>query len=274
MDFALFMFIALVATGAIWAMDRLWWSPIRMRAADALAKAGQDEAEVNKARREPVLVEYARAFFPVILLVFLLRSFLVEPFRIPSGSMMPGLLAGDFILVNKYTYGIRLPVMNRKILDISAPRHGDVMVFRFPGDPATNFIKRVIGLPGDRIAYRDKQLTINGKPVPQRPSGDYTYSEHGDRSNHVIFTRRLQETMDGRTHDILVTDSGGSGSLEFTVPPGQYFVMGDNRDRSNDSRFWGTVPEENVVGRAFFIWFSWDMVRGGVAWDRIGNSIE
>jgi len=271
MDFALFMFIALVATGLIWGMDRLWWAPARSRAAEVLARAGQGEAEISKARREPLLVEYARAFFPVILLVFLLRSFLVEPFRIPSGSMMPGLLAGDFILVNKYTYGIRLPVINRKILEIGAPRHGDVMVFRFPGDPSTNFIKRVIGLPGDRIVYRDKQLTINGRAMPQNPQGDYTYSEHGD---HLIFARRLRETINGRGHDILISEGAGSGILEFTVPAGQYFVMGDNRDRSNDSRYWGTVPEENVVGRAFFIWFSWDMAKGGVAWNRIGNSIE
>jgi signal peptidase I len=255
-------------------MDRLWWAPVRARAAEALQRAGQGEAEVSKARREPVLVEYARAFFPVILLVFLLRSFLVEPFRIPSGSMMPGLLAGDFILVNKFTYGIRLPVINKKVIGLGSPRHGDVMVFRFPGDPGTNFIKRVIGLPGDRIAYRDKQLAINGQVMPQTPQGDYTYSERGDPADHVVFTRKLRETIDGREHDILVSEGAGSGTFEFTVPPGQYFVMGDNRDRSNDSRYWGTVPEENVVGRAFFIWFSWDTVKGGVAWSRIGNSIE
>jgi signal peptidase I len=187
---------------------------------------------------------------------------------------MPGLLAGDFILVNKYTYGIRLPVINRKILDIGTPRHGDVMVFRFPGDPGTNFIKRVIGLPGDRVVYRNKQLTINGQVMSQGLRGDYTYSERGDRADQLIFTRRLRETIDGREHDILISEGAGAGTLEFTVPPGQYFVMGDNRDRSNDSRYWGTVPEENVVGRAFFIWFSWDMVKGGVAWSRIGNSIE
>jgi len=274
MDFALFMFIALVATGVIWGADRLLWAPARVRAAEALQKAGQGEPEIDKARREPLLVEYARAFFPVILLVFLLRSFLVEPFRIPSGSMMPGLLAGDFILVNKYTYGIRLPVINKKILDIGAPRHGDVMVFRFPGEPGTNFIKRVIGLPGDRIVYRDKQLSINGRAMPQTPLGDYTYSESGDRGDHVNFSRRLRETIDGRGHEILISEGTGSGTFEFTVPPGQYFVMGDNRDRSNDSRYWGTVPEENVVGRAFFIWFSWDMVKGNVAWTRIGNSID
>jgi signal peptidase I len=270
MDFALIMLVALVATGVIWAADRLLLAPARSRTAEALTRAGENESAIEKARREPLLVEYARAFFPVILAVFLLRSFLVEPFRIPSGSMMPGLLAGDFILVNKYTYGLRLPVINRKVVGLGSPAHGDVMVFRFPGDPSVNYIKRVVGLPGDKIVYRDKRLTINGQPVPQAPAGDYTYSESGD---HLIFARRMTERLDGVEHDILVSEGQGAG-LEFTVPEGHYFVMGDNRDRSNDSRYWGAVPEANVVGRAFFIWFSWDMVKGGVAWSRIGNSIH
>jgi signal peptidase I len=271
MDFALFMLVALVVTGVLWAVDHFLWAPQRRRAAEALTSAGKPADEISKARREPVLVEYARAFFPVILLVFLLRSFLVEPFRIPSGSMMPGLLAGDFILVNKFTYGLRLPVIHHKLVELGAPRHGDVMVFRFPADPSVNYIKRVVGLPGDRIVYRDKVLHINGQPMPQSLAGDYTYTETGD---HLIFARRLREQIDGVNHDILVSDAASAGLLEFTVPEGHYFVMGDNRDRSNDSRYWGTVPEANVVGRAFLIWFSWDMVKGGVAWNRIGNSIH
>jgi signal peptidase I len=145
------------------------------------------------------------------------------------------------------------------------------MVFRFPGDPSVNYIKRVVGLPGDRIVYRDKQLTINGQPMRITPDGDYTYLESGD---HMIFARRQREDLDGVDHDILVSDGPGSGTLEFTVPDGHYFVMGDNRDRSNDSRYWGTVPEANVVGRAFLIWFSWDTVNGGVAWGRIGGTIH
>jgi len=273
-DFAFFMLLALLATGVIWAADRIFWLPKRNRRVETLRNKGQDDSIVSRAGREPVVVEYARAFFPVILFVFVLRSFLVEPFRIPSGSMMPGLLAGDFILVNKYTYGIRIPVINIKILDVSSPKRGDVMVFRYPGDPATNFIKRVIGLPCDRIASRDKPLIINGTPVPQSLRGDYTYSERGDRADHVLFSRQMRETLDDRAHDILVTDLPGSGTDEYTVPQGHYFVMGDNRDRSNDSRFWGPVPEANVVGRAFFVWFSWDMIHGGIAWKRIGNSIE
>ena len=271
MDFALIMFVALVATGIIWAADHFIWAPLRGRTAEALQKSGGPEAAIEKARREPVLVEYARAFFPVILIVFLLRSFLVEPFRIPSGSMMPGLLAGDFILVNKYNYGLRLPVINKKVVSLGEPKHGDVMVFRYPGDPSVNYIKRVIGLPGDRIMYRDKQIYINGTLMPQTADGDYTYTESGD---HVIFARRVHEQIDGVKHDILLGEGQGGGVLEFTVPEGQYFVMGDNRDRSNDSRYWGTVPEANVIGRAFLIWFSWDMTNGGVAWRRIGASIH
>lgn len=271
MDFALIMFIALLATGLIWAADHFIWAPVRARTAAALQKAGEPEAAVNNARHEPLIVEYARAFFPVILFVFLLRSFLVEPFRIPSGSMMPGLLAGDFILVNKYTYGLRLPVINRKVVDLSAPKRGDVMVFRFPGDLSVNYIKRVIGLPGDRIVYRDKKLFINNQPMLQTPVGDYTYTESGD---HIMFARILKEQIDGVEHNILHGEGQNPGVLEFSVPEGHYFTMGDNRDRSNDSRYWGMVPEANVVGRAFLVWFSWDMVKGGVSWSRIGSSIQ
>jgi len=270
MDFSLLMLIALVVTGLIWAADHFVLAP-RRRAHGAPAQADTEAQHAGKPAREPLLVEYARAFFPVILLVFLLRSFLVEPFRIPSGSMMPGLLPGDFILVNKYTYGLRFPVINQKMIDVGSPRHGDVMVFRFPGDPSINYIKRVIGLPGDRIVYRDKQLMINGQPIPQMPMGDYSYTESGDR---LIFAHLQQEQIDGVNHEILLSAGESGGVLEFTVPEGQYFVMGDNRDRSNDSRYWGTVPEANIVGRAFLIWFSWDMVKGGVAWNRIGNSIK
>jgi signal peptidase I len=271
MDFALIMFIALLTTGFIWAADHFIWAPMRGRAAAALQKAGEPETTVNKVRHEPLIVEYARAFFPVILFVFLLRSFLVEPFRIPSGSMMPGLLAGDFILVNKYTYGLRLPVINRKVVDLNAPKRGDVMVFRFPGDLSVNYIKRVIGLPGDHIVYRDKKLFINNQPMLQIPLGDYTYTESGE---HMIFARILKEQIDNIEHNVLHGEGQNPGVLEFSVPEGHYFMMGDNRDRSNDSRYWGMVPEANVVGRAFLIWFSWDMVKGGVSWSRIGSSIQ
>lgn len=271
MDFALIMFVALVVTGVIWIADHFLLAPRRARVAETLRQAGAAPEVVQKTQRESVVAEYARAFFPVILIVFLLRSFLVEPFRIPSGSMMPGLLAGDFILVNKFTYGLRIPVINLKAVEVHEPHRGDVMVFRYPHDTSINYIKRVIGLPGDRIVYRDRQLTVNGQVMEQSPAGDYTYSES---DAHITFSRRMHEKIGGREHDILLSEGSISGTLEITVPEGHYFVMGDNRDRSNDSRFWGTVPEANIVGRAFLIWFSWDTVQGGVAWKRIGNSIH
>jgi signal peptidase I len=272
MDFAFIMLVALVATGVIWAADRLLLAAGRERTAEALTRAGEPPAAVERARREPVLVEYARAFFPVILVVFLLRAFLVEPFRIPSGSMLPSLLIGDFILVNKYRYGLRLPVLNRKVIEVDSPKRGDVMVFRFPGDESINYIKRVVGLPGDHIVYRDRKLYINGQLMTQAPVDAYEYSEPGQPR---IPAQRYRETLNGVVHDILLSETADTTPLEFTVPEAQYFVMGDNRDRSNDSRYWGTVPEQNIVGKAFLIWFSWDFSNGGgVIWKRIGNAIN
>ncbi len=273
MDFALLMLVALLISGLIWALDRILMAPRRRQNVERLGREGAAAAVLARAGKESLLVEYARAFFPVILFVFLLRAFLVEPFRIPSGSMLPSLRIGDFILVNKYTYGLRLPVVNRKFLEIGAPRRGDVIVFRFPGDPSINYIKRVAGLPGDRISYREKVLYVNGTAMPQSPAdSDFTYSEG---SEHAINARRLSERLDGIDHEILLINGPGQGSLEFVVPAGHFFVMGDNRDRSNDSRYWGAVPEANVVGKAFMIWFSWDFGNGGsVLWSRIGNSIR
>ncbi len=271
MDFSLIMLLALGVTGLIWGLDRAWWAPARARKSQILKTAGEPVEKIQKAAAEPVWIEYARAFFPVILVVFLLRSFLIEPFRIPSGSMLPSLLIGDFILVNKYTYGIRIPVINIKIMDVGNPRRGDVMVFRYPGNPSDNYIKRVAGLPGDHILYNNKKLYVNGKLMDQTEIGDYTYSEAGER--HVK-TRRLKEQLGDVEHDILHIDNWPSKNLDFTVPAGHYFVFGDNRDRSNDSRFWGPVPEQNIVGKAFMIWFSWDTANGGgVVLSRIGNFI-
>ena len=277
MDFALIMLLALGATGLIWLADTIFAKPARTRAAQAKAKAGADPEEVDQVYKESLLVEYARAFFPVILVVFLFRSFLVEPFRIPSGSMIPSLLIGDFILVNKYTYGLRLPILNKKILDVSQPKHGDVMVFRFPGDPSQNFIKRVIGLPGDHIVYKNKKLFINDVPMEQAVLEDYGYSEGKDSQGNdlQLTSRRMQEDLDGVPHSILLSDGPDQMPRDIIVPPHQYFVMGDNRDRSNDSRYWGTVPEQNIVGKAFLIWFSWDFTKGGpVNWGRIGHSVR
>ncbi len=277
MDFSLILFIALVATGLIWLWDRLIGA--RRRAAVATSVGAGEGSVMSRpsagstaAAKEPWLVEYARAFFPVILLVFLLRSFVVEPFRIPSGSMLPSLHVGDFILVNKFSYGIRLPIVNRKLVGTGSPGHGDVMVFRFPHDESVNFIKRVVGLPGDRVIYEDKTLYINGARIPQTRVGDYAFKEAGKRN---VAAERLRESLGAQSHDILSDKNKTMRRMEFSVPEGHYFVMGDNRDYSNDSRFWGFVPESHIVGKAFFIWFSWDSANGGgVNWGRIANTIR
>lgn len=276
MDFALIMLLILVGTGVIWGLDRLLWAESRERKFKALAQVGKAE-EAAHARKEPVYVEYARAFFPVILIVFLIRSFIVEPFRIPSGSMLPTLHIGDFILVNKFAYGIRLPVINSKIVDTDRPRRGQVMVFRFPGNPSINYIKRVVGIPGDHILYKEKRLYINGNPVEESGGRPYFFASAGDGQGEGL---RLTENLEGVKHDILTTDRPDMPVPEIVVPDGEYFVMGDNRDHSNDSRYWGFVPDRNLVGRAFLIWFSWDMVDQGkwfwqrVVWGRIGDTIH
>lgn len=276
MDFALAMLLVLTATGAILALERWLWAPARRRRAGTLVGTGAVAGD-GKGGKEPVIVEYARAFFPVILAVFLIRSFLAEPFRIPSGSMLPSLHIGDFILVNKFSYGIRLPVANAKLVDLGAPRRGEVAVFRFPSDPSINYIKRVVGVPGDRVVYKDKQLTINGVPMPQQDA--QAYAMFHTESGTGMLVRRVED-LDGARHDILLSDRPDPGPEQFTVPAGHYFVMGDNRDQSNDSRYWGFVPDENLVGRAFLIWFSWDAVSSErwfwqrIVWNRIGDTIH
>lgn len=278
MNFALILFIALVITGGIWLIDRLFLA--RHRPAGA---------------KLPMLVDYSKSFFPVILIVFLLRSFLVEPFKIPSGSMLPTLLVGDFILVNKYEYGIRLPVLNTKVIDIGQPARGDVMVFRFPQDPAVDYIKRVVAVPGDVVEYRDKRLFINGRAVPTRPAGVFEYTGQGlnfiradvwreylGNHGHTVMTQAGEVAM--RPYEV-VGDfphrehcSHSEQGFKCTVPGGHYFTLGDNRDASNDSRYWGFVPDENIVGRAFFIWWNFDdfvnMVSTFSAPERIGTVLE
>jgi len=274
LDFQAVMVLALLVTGLIWALDVYVLLPRRERTAATLAQQGGQEASeerLNRIRKEPVLVEYARSFFPIILVVLVLRSFLVEPFRIPSGSMMPTLLAGDFILVNKFSYGIRLPVVGTKVVDIGDPQRGDIVVFRFPKDPATDYIKRIVGLPGDHIRYSDKTVYINGERATQEYVGIYAGVGTGlGMSGASLRTEQLGEAR----HEILIQNSRRIAEGEFTVPAGHYFVMGDNRDNSNDSRFWGTVPEENLVGKAFMIWMNWDSARGGITWDRIGTMLD
>ncbi len=251
MNFALILFVLSVVTGLVTLADYLW-----------LRKGRGAEA------REPWWVEYPKSFFPVILVVFFLRSFIVEPFKIPSGSMVPTLVVGDFILVNKFTYGIRLPVINKKIIDINQPRRGDVMVFRYPDDPSLDYIKRVVGLPGDRIEYRNKRLFINGEEAARKALPDYLHRER------ISYSKQYAEKTGEVEHPILVEEDApasvpfvqqfpfrdncayNDSGLACTVPAGHYFMMGDNRDNSADSRVWGFVPDGNIVGRAFFIWFN------------------
>jgi signal peptidase I len=261
-DFPLILVTATFLTGGIWALDHWWWGPKR-RARMAGSMVSEDKT--------PWYVEYSRSFFPVILAVLVLRSFLVEPFRIPSGSMMPTLLVGDFILVNKYAYGLRLPVLNTRILDLGSPQRGDVVVFRYPKDPGVDYIKRVVALPGDKIAYYNKILTVNGRPAGQEARGVYQGKGQGAMMSGA---EQRVEQLEGVRHDILVRAGYPGVQGEFVVPEGHYFMMGDNRDNSNDSRYWGPVPEGNLVGRAFMIWMSWDTENGGVGWSRIGNSIH
>jgi signal peptidase I len=272
LDFPTILVAATFITGLIWAMDAVLWAPKRKQAAQALgAGGGADRDVVAAAMKEPTIVEYAKSFFPVILAVLLLRSFLVEPFRIPSGSMMPTLLVGDFILVNKYDYGIRLPVLNKKIIPIGSPKRGDVVVFRFPRDPGVDYIKRVIGLPGDHVVYKDKTLFINGKKIPQIPAGTYIGTGSGLSMSGADVR---VEALGNVKHRILVLPQVHSKDADVIVPKGHYFVMGDNRDNSNDSRYWGFVPDQNLVGKAFMIWMNWDTAAGGIGWDRIGDPID
>ncbi|WP_428354252.1 signal peptidase I [Methyloprofundus sp.] len=255
-DFSFFLFSASVVTGIIWGGYLFY-----------LKRSNTEYVEAN----EPLLVEYARSFFPVVLIVFILRSFIAEPFRIPSGSMMPTLLIGDFILVNKFTYGIRIPVINKKIIEMNEPERGDAVVFRYPKNPAVDYIKRVIGLPGDRITYKDKKLTINGIAMKQVSLGVYQGVGQGKTMDGAEL---IKEDLLPVEHEILINPHAPNIKGTFIVPKGQYFVMGDNRDNSNDSRYWGTVPEANLVGRAFFIWMNWDWENTGIGFSRIGTIIQ
>ena len=257
-SFPLFMILILALTGIIWLLDNLFFQKKRL--------AGV---------ADPTVVEYAKSFFPVILLVFLIRSFVAEPFKIPSGSMMPTLLAGDYILVNKYTYGLRVPLMNNVFYEVNHPKRGDIIVFHFPPDPKIDYIKRIVGLPGDKIAYQNKQLTINGEVQKITDLTSYDYVKPG---YNIIPAERKQEQLGGVKHDILnlpfegASDSGIGAQFargeSITVPAGHYFAMGDNRDDSADGRVWGFVPENNLVGKAFFIWFNFG------EFGRIGNSVK
>jgi len=254
-DFPTVMVALVILSGAVWAVDALFFAPRRRR---------------REVEHTPTIVEYARSFFPIFLLVFVLRSFIIEPFRIPSNSMMPTLLTGDFILVNKFGYGIRMPVIDKKLIPIGAPERGDVIVFRYPEDPSTPFIKRVVGIPGDQIAYYNKTLYVNGEPAPQEILGSYV-----GRGSGIGMTGASERTeqLDDARHEILVQEGYPSVTVDTVIPPGHYFVLGDNRDNSKDSRYWGTVPDELLIGKAFTIWMNWDWGHG-IDWGRIGKSIQ
>lgn len=226
----------------------------------------------KKDDRLPIISDYSRAFFPVLLIVFILRSFLFEPFRIPSGSLEPTLLMGDFILVNKYDYGLRLPVVHKKILDDHMPKHGDIIVFRWPGNPAVDFIKRVIGLPGDHISYINRDVYVNGVKMTQTFM-QKSLAQDEDNTERLLVEKN--ENLMGINHDIFVDPERQSRDYrDIVVPNGMYFVMGDNRDFSQDSRFWGFVPDKNIVGKAVMIWMSWDSIHKGVRWHRLGEAIR
>jgi signal peptidase I len=275
MNFALILFLLTVATGILWAIDRFHFR--KRRAPDA---------------PEPAWVEYAASFFPVLLVVFLLRSFVAEPFKIPSSSMRPTLQVGDFILVNKFTYGLRMPIVEAKFLPLGEPRRGDVVVFRYPVNPSQDFIKRVVGIGGDVVTYQDKKLTVNGKPFPQVRDGTYGYLE---TLRYETLDKYLETAHNGdATHAYAIgidpsrapvypqnvrpfpqRDNCDYNDRGFTckVPAGHYFMMGDNRDNSDDSRYWGFVPDDHIRGKAFFIWFNWDDI-ASFAWQRVGSGIR
>ena len=285
-NFALLLLLATVVTGLYWLAERFYFLPNRRKSAEALEAEAEarraslsaqgiradDGEHVAQARQrilmQPWWLDWTAGLFPVILAVFVLRSFLFEPFKIPSGSMIPTLLVGDLILVNKFAYGIRLPVFNTKLTEGTPPQRGDVMVFRYPPKPSLDYIKRVVGVPGDEVAYLNKKLTINGVPVSKTAVPDY-FDEDA-----MSYFKQFAEDLGGKHHRILNDDNRpatilAAESFPFRencrysvegvvckVPPGMYFMMGDNRDNSADSRYWGFVPDQNIVGRAFFIWMN------------------
>lgn len=284
-NFPFLLFLASLVTGAYWVAEIYYFKPLRLKAVGALEASdakrradlatkgiSQVDGDISEARQklimQPWWLDWTAGLFPVIVTVFLLRSFIVEPFKIPSGSMVPTLLVGDLILVNKFTYGVRLPVINTKVTDGNKPQRGDVMVFHYPPKPSVDYIKRVVGVPGDEIAYINKRLTINGQPQEISVMPEFLDEES------MRYYKQFEENLNGKKHRILNDDrrpafvdgadnfkgrEGCNYSIEGVrckVPDGQYFMMGDNRDNSLDSRYWGFVPEENIVGKAFFVWMN------------------
>ena len=274
-DLPLILTIIVGVSGIIWLLDSVFLSRPRAERLAALQQQfpkwnDRESADaklfIDAATRdasEPVIVEYAKSFFPVLAFVLVLRSFLYEPFQIPSSSMVPTLQVGDYILVNKFNYGLRLPVTRTKVWDVSSPERGDVMVFYPPHANTTYYIKRVIGVPGDRIQYRNKQLTVNGKPVPR----EWLAEIPGSRRLHI----GLEQPRDDKSHLVQVDLSRPIRDFSVVVRPGHYFMMGDNRDNSSDSRVWGQVPERDIVGQAVAIWLHWESVVGVPSFDSAGR---
>ena len=290
-NFSLILFVLTIVTGIVWFLDVFYLAKQRRLIADAALRefdarnaklqaegvrfqeGNRAEIEANLLKR-PIWIEYSGSFFPVIVLVFSLRSFLFEPFKIPSSSMVPTLVIGDLILVNKFTYGIRLPIINKKIIALNDPQRGDVMVFKYPKDVSLDYIKRVVGVPGDRVVYKNKRLTINGKELSYQALPDYlneenlTYSKQfveksSDSVQHKILNDELAPSFvrnpeDFPQHELCRYNAEG---FACTVPAGHYFMMGDNRDNSADSRYWGFVPDKNIVGKAFFVWMNLNNIK-------------
>jgi signal peptidase I len=251
MNFAFWLVVLSLVSGVIYLLDVLLW------------------ARNRKPNQKPSrLIEYSRSFFPVFVVVLLLRSFLVEPFRIPSGSLEPTLLVGDFLAVNKFAYGLRLPVWEKKVVSIANPKTGEIAVFRWPPDPSYDYIKRVIGVPGDKVVYHNKVLTINGEEMKQSFVG-YTTDESSGKA-----VAQYKENLNGVKHDIFMRPDVAAVDFEVEVPKGQYFMMGDNRDDSADSRFWGFVSDKYLRGRAFLVWMSWNGKKDTVRWSKIGHFIS
>lgn len=251
MNFQLVLLVLSAVTGAIALIDMLFFKKNR-----ALAM------------QPPRLVTFSRSYFPVFFFVLILRSFLLEPFRIPSGSLEPTLKVGDFVVVNKFSYGIRLPVWDKKIIPVANPRVGDVAVFRWPSNPELDYIKRVIGVPGDKIGYHNKVLTLNGKVMPQ------TFVEYTTDESSGAAVAEYREVLNGVSHAIYVRPSVAAVDFDISVPEGSYFMMGDNRDDSADSRYWGFVADEYLRGKAFLVWMSWNSQTGSIRWSNIGHWIR
>jgi signal peptidase I len=244
-----------IFSGIIWWIDAKWF-----RAARKKAK-----------KKEPMLIDYSRSLFPIFFVVLIIRAFILQPFRVPSGSLEPTVMPGDFVAVSQFAYGLRLPITHTKILSIGEPKVGDIAVFRYPANPSIDFIKRIVGVPGDHVVYKNKTLYINGKKMKQTFIKN-TFDYHADGTKYPA--REMQENLNGIKHKIIRRDPGyETSNFDVVVPKGYYFAMGDNRDDSADSRFWGYVPEKNLIGKAFMIWMSWNGNRFRVRWNRIGDKL-